>query len=181
VKGEATIRRASARDARALAALAERTFREAFAPLNTPEDMDLHCARSYGESLQAREIADRTMETFVAVANEELVAYGQLRWGHGPPCVRGVRPVEIQRFYVDSQRHGKGLAQAFMAALLERARAAGADVVWLGVWERNPRAIAFYAKAGFTEAGEQVFTLGNDPQRDLVLTRQLDRLAPEAR
>jgi ribosomal protein S18 acetylase RimI-like enzyme len=51
----------------------------------------------------------------------------------------------------------------------------GSDVVWLGVWERNPRAIAFYRKFEFREAGEHVFPVGNDPQRDIVLVRPLAR------
>ncbi len=58
-----------------------------------------------------------------------------------------------------------------MRACLGEAIAAGADVVWLDVWERNPRAIAFYRKLGFAENGDHVFPLGNDPQRDIVMVR----------
>lgn len=173
--GTVTIRAASRQDAAALAAFAERTFRAAFAAQNTPEDMDRHCARSYGETQQAREIADSAMETLVAESAGRLLAYAQLRWGHAPECVAATTPVEIQRFYVDPERHGKGLARELMACVLSRARAGGADAVWLGVWEHNPRAIAFYGKFGFVPAGEHVFALGSDLQRDLVLTRQVDR------
>ena len=58
-----------------------------------------------------------------------------------------------------------------MADAIERAATLGANVVWLGVWEHNPRAIRFYEKHGFTTAGEQPF--GKDPQRDLVMVRPL--------
>jgi len=51
--------------------------------------------------------------------------------------------------------------------------------VWLGVWEHNPRAIAFYRKWGFEAVGEHVFVVGTDPQRDLVMTRSA--LAPADR
>ena len=170
-----TIRRAERRDAFALAELAERTFRDAFAARNTPGDMDLHCRSSYGEELQAREIADRDRTTLVCEHADGLVAYGQLRWGPPPPGVLGTKPAEIQRLYVDSKWHGRGIAQALMAALLDTARAGGADTVWLGVWEHNPRAIAFYRKIGFVEVGAQTFVLGRDPQRDLVLELTLDR------
>jgi ribosomal protein S18 acetylase RimI-like enzyme len=47
----------------------------------------------------------------------------------------------------------------------------GSDAVWLGVWEHNPRAISFYRKFGFVEAGEQTFHPGRDPQRDIVMVR----------
>ena len=47
------------------------------------------------------------------------------------------------------------------------------DLIWLGVWEQNPRAIAFYTKWGFVEVGAQTFRLGSDLQRDLVMAREL--------
>jgi ribosomal protein S18 acetylase RimI-like enzyme len=87
--------------------------------------------------------------------------------------VVGRHPIEIQRIYVDAAWHGKGIAQALMASLIEAASARGADVAWLGVWERNPRAIAFYAKSGFSPLGSHVFVVGTDPQTDLILGRSL--------
>ncbi len=170
----ATIRRAEVRDAPALAELAERTFRDAFGHANRPEDMDLHCQSFYGTQRLVREVADPETTTLVCEYDGVLVGYGQLRWDAPPACVVGARPAEVQRLYVDRQYHGKGTAQALMAALVEAAVAGAGDVLWLGVWEHNPRAIAFYAKAGFREVGEQVFVLGRDPQRDVVLTKTLD-------
>jgi ribosomal protein S18 acetylase RimI-like enzyme len=167
------IRRAAAYDAPELAALAERTFRDAFAHANRPEDMDLQCQSSYSAERQAGEIADPETTTLVCEQDGALVGFGQLRW-HAPDAgVIGARPVEIERFYVDRRYHGTGVAQALMAALQDAAAAGAADVLWLGVWEYNPRAIAFYAKAGFTQVGERVFVLGRDPQRDLVLSKNL--------
>ena len=165
------IRRAVGADAAGLAVLAERTFRAAFEADNTAADMAAHVAGSYGPALQATEIADPGRTTLVAEAAGALVAYAQLRPGDAPSCVAGPSPLELQRFYVDAAWHGRGLAQALMAAVLEAADAAGASTVWLGVWERNPRAIAFYRKAGFAEVGAQGFLVGSDLQRDLVMAR----------
>ena len=169
------IRPAEERDAGPLAELAERTFRETFARLNRAEDIEVHCRKSYGESIQAAEIRDPARATLVCEMDGNLIGYGQLRWGATPTCVIARRPVEIQRLYVDAAWHGKGTANALMAALLDVAAARGADAAWLGVWERNPRAIAFYAKNGFTVVGDHVFLVGNDPQRDLVLSRKIAR------
>ena len=58
-----------------------------------------------------------------------------------------------------------------MEACLASARADGSDLVWLGVWEQNARALAFYAKWGFREIGKKHFTVGSDVQDDLVLAR----------
>lgn len=168
-----TIRPARAEDARALSELAERTFRDAFAAQNTPADMDLHCARAYSPEIQAREIRDPRIDLLVAEQDGGLVAFAQLRQLPSP-CVAARSPIELQRFYVRQEWHGRGLAQELMAASVREAKERDADVLWLGVWERNPRAIAFYRRCGFAEVGEQVFVLGSDPQRDLVMALPLD-------
>lgn len=169
--GEATIRRAVATDAPALAALAERTFVEAFGARNRPEDLALHCAASYGEAIQRGEVLDDALATFVAEGAGGLRGFLQLAWGTPPPGIVGARPVEIRRFYVDAPWHGKGLAQALMATALDFAAAREADPLWLGVWEENPRGIAFYRECGFTVVGSHVFVVGSDPQRDLLMVR----------
>jgi ribosomal protein S18 acetylase RimI-like enzyme len=167
------IRRAEEDDALELSVLAERTFRTAFAESNTAENMQLHCQTAYGYALQLEEIRDSSRETWVAEAGASLVAYVQLRFDATSPMIAGERPVEIQRFYVDASHHGAGLAHRLMAHVVARAEAAASRVVWLGVWERNPRAITFYRKWGFDVVGEQIFTVGKDPQRDLVMRRDL--------
>lgn len=158
-------------DAAALAALAEATFRATFAAANTPADMDTHCRASYSAAIQARELADPAMATWLVEQAGQLIAFAQLRWGPAPACVEGRAAAEVQRLYVDRPWHGTGIAHALMAACLDTLRARGAETVWLGVWEHNPRAIAFYRKAGFLAVGEHVFRLGSDPQRDLIMAR----------
>lgn len=169
------IRKAEEREAAAVAELAERTFRDAFGELNTVEDMDLHCQSSYGELQQGREIADPSVTTLVCERDGELVAYGQLRWRPWPAGVTAAKPAEIQRLYVDSRWHGKGVAQRLMDALIHAAQSGGADAVWLGVWEHNPRALAFYRKLGFLEVGDHSFLLGGDTQRDILMQKSLRR------
>ncbi|MDQ1346857.1 MAG: diamine N-acetyltransferase [Acidobacteriota bacterium] len=164
-----------AADTAALAALAERTFVEAFGAQNRPEDLALHVRRSYGEAIQLEEILDPGFVTFVAEGEGQLQAFAQLALGAAPASLSGARPIEIRRFYVDAPWHGRGLAQRLMAAALDFAAEAGADVVWLGVWEENPRGIAFYAKCGFAPVGHHTFVLGNDPQRDVLMARSVDR------
>ena len=176
------IRRAHRTDARQLAELAERTFRDTFAATNTVGDMDTHCRANYGEAIQAGEISDPGMVTFLCEESGRLIGYAQLRWGDAPDCVRARSPGEIQRLYVARGWHGKGVAHGLMAACVEEMTTRGSDVVWLGVWERNPRAIAFYRKFGFVEVGDHVFPLGSDPQRDIVMARSVaGRRRPEQR
>jgi diamine N-acetyltransferase len=168
------IRPAGVLDAPWLATLAERTFRETYNAHNTPENMERYVAEHFGPALQAAELADPRVVTLVAEVDGHPAGYAQLGRGAPPACVTGADPLEVIRFYVDRPWHGRGLAQTLMAAAAEHARAAGWRTLWLGVWERNPRAIAFYRKCGFVEVGTHTFVLGTDHQRDLVLARPLD-------
>jgi ribosomal protein S18 acetylase RimI-like enzyme len=167
------IRRAEEGDALALSVLAEKTFRDAFADSNTTANMQLHCAANYGHGLQLAEIRDSRRETWLVEADGGLVAYVQLRLDATSPMISGERPVEIQKFYVDASHHGAGLAHQLMAHVLARAKADGSATLWLGVWERNPRALAFYRKWGFDVVGEHTFNLGDDPQRDFMMRRDV--------
>jgi len=133
--------------------------------------MNLHCAAHYSETLQCREILDPAMQTLVCQESGQLIGFAQLRSGPGPECLCAQQPAELQRLYVSKAWHGRGVAQDLIAAATALAGASGADQIWLGVWERNPRAIAFYRKCGFADVGEQTFKLGTDLQRDIVMRR----------
>lgn len=178
------IRLATAHDAAALAQLAETTFRATFTADNTAADMDLYVAQSFSEEKQRAEIADSVRTVMVAETEGEdgragagsrsLIGYYVLLEGSTDPAVTVLpRPVELQRIYVDFAWHGKGVAGALLESVMSVARSKGYQTLWLGVWEENLRAQKFYKKAGFREVGTHVFVLGNDPQTDLVLARDL--------
>jgi ribosomal protein S18 acetylase RimI-like enzyme len=169
----AVIRPARVPDAPWLAELAERTFRETYTAYNTPEDMERYVAEHFAPELQAAELSDPRYLTLVVEMHGRPAAYAQLGHRPAPEGVTGPEPMEIIRFYVDRPWHGRGIAQELMRAAAEHAQAAGARTLWLCVWERNPRAIAFYRKCGFTEVGTHTFVLGSDHQRDLVLERPI--------
>jgi diamine N-acetyltransferase len=168
------IRRAAAADAAGLAVFAERTFRDAFEADNDPADMDLYCLQAFSEVLQAAEIADPAIDTWIMHdARDGLVAYAQLRDGVVPSAVTGPRPIELSRFYVDRAHHATGVAGALMSAVLNAARARKAQTLWLGVWERNVRAQAFYRKHHFVDVGAHTFLVGGDRQTDRLMSRPL--------
>ena len=157
-------------DAPLLAELAARTFFEAFAADNNPADMRQHLQSSYTPALQLAEIRDAAIDTLlVRMDGAAPLAYAQLRTGHVSDGVPSEGSIELWRFYVDARWHGAGIAHKLMAAAKARARRRGATRLWLGVWQRNARAQAFYGKHGFRKVGSHIFVVGTDPQTDDIL------------
>jgi ribosomal protein S18 acetylase RimI-like enzyme len=169
------VRPATAADAARLSRLGAATFRETFEGENTPDDMARYLAESFTSEKQAAEIADPASTVLLAeresASGVDLVGYVHLVAGPVPAAVQGPSPLELKRLYVGREWHGQGVAQALMDAALNSARMRRAQTLWLGVWERNPRAVAFYAKYGFSRVGEHTFKLGSDSQTDWLLAR----------
>lgn len=168
-----SIRRAVNSDARLLAELGARTFSETFAADNQPENMESYLAASFSQEKQAAELADNQMIFLIAEVDGVATGYAQLRAGDAPLCVSGSRPIELARIYVDKEWLGRGVGEALLRACIEEARTKGHQTMWLGVWERNKRAQAFYRKWNFQSVGEQVFQLGSDFQNDFIMERKL--------
>ena len=160
-------------DAPSLAALAERTFRDAFGTHNTPENMNLHCAKAFGPEIQQREIGDRALVTTIAESDGQMVGYSQLRLLRAHANIEAERPAELNRIYVVAEWQGRGVAGDLMQNAIDTAARAGCDCLWLGVWEHNPKAMAFYRKFGLEIVGTHAFMLGEERQRDLVMAVKL--------
>jgi diamine N-acetyltransferase len=175
------IRRACVGDVPALAAFGARSFEETFGETNAPEDMAAYLAATYGERQQHAEVTDPDIVTLLVEADTALAGFAQVRrGGQAPACVTGASTVELWRFYVDRRWHGRGLAQQLMAQVRRAARELGGRRLWLSVWERNPRAIAFYTKCGFIDAGAKSFYVGSDCQTDRVLIAPVAETSFEA-
>ena len=170
----AMIRRGVVTDAAGLAAFAARTFAEAFGDDTGEDDLQAHLAATYRDDLQACELADPTVITLLALQDTRIVAFAQVRRSSmAPACVTVPDAVELQRFYADRPVHGTGLTLRLMRRALEAARELGGRYAWLGVWERNARAMAFYRKAGFDEIGFTHYVVGSDRQIDRVFLAAL--------
>ena len=156
-----------------LADLARSTFYDTFAATNDANDMALHLQRAYGVPQQTAELQDPGIVSLLYEFDGHAIAYAQLRGDHVPDCVTGPAPIELWRFYVAQGFHGQGVAQKLMERVKNEARQSGARTLWLGVWEHNARARAFYTKCGFADAGKHIFLFGTDPQTDLVMTLPL--------
>jgi len=169
-----TLRRATPSDAPALSTLAARLFEQTYEAANRPDDMRDYLAAAFSADAQRNELAHAERVVWIAEdATAAPIGYAALRRGSAASGVGGARPAEIERIYADRAWHGRGVGDTLMRACVEQARAWSCDVIWLGVWERNPRAIAFYGKNGFRVVGQQAFRLGRDVQNDIVMARGL--------
>jgi len=169
-----TIRPATLEDAALLADIGARLFDQTFLAQNTPEDMESYLASTYSPEIQRAEIADPDRATVFAFDHAgTAIGFATKRRGTRSSGVVAERPVEVQRIYVDRNSHGSGIGAALMNSCVEQARAWNGDVLWLGVWQENPRAIAFYKRQGFEVVGVQTFMVGSDLQHDFVMARPL--------
>ncbi|HEV7890106.1 MAG TPA: GNAT family N-acetyltransferase [Pyrinomonadaceae bacterium] len=167
------IRRASTEDAKLLAELGARTFAETFSEDNPPEDMAAYMAASFTLERLTAELTDPLSIFFIAEVDGSAAGYAKIHPGETAEGVEGQRPVELVRLYVAQAWLGRGVGPALMQRCIDEAREMGFQTVWLGVWERNHRAQAFYRKWNFYEVGEHIFQLGSDPQRDIVMQRAI--------
>lgn len=162
-------------DAALLTELGAATFAETFESANTPEDFAAYMAAAFGEEIQRAELEDPDTTVFFAERGGEVVGYVMLREGRTPSCVAADDALQIARLYARERVLGSGVGAALMQCALAEAAGRGKDAVWLGVWDRNERAIRFYESWGFHRAGTQPFVLGSDLQTDLVMVRRIAR------
>jgi diamine N-acetyltransferase len=169
------IRQAISDDAKPLTDLAYTTFWDAFAahPKNAPDDLNHYMRQAFNVEQIAAELADEKNIFLLAEIEGELAGYSKLILDNIESGITATRPVELSRLYSQQKFLGKGVGQTLMEACFERAMNDGRDVMWLGVWEFNPRAQRFYEKNGFRVVGKHTFQLGNDPQTDLLMQKDL--------
>ena len=170
-----TIRGATVEDAKLLTDLAYTTFWDAFAhhPKNAPDDLNHYMRQAFNQEQITTELADGKNIFLIAEIDGEAAGYSKMTMDNIEPGITAERPVELGRLYAHQKHLGQGVGQTLMDACFDRAKSDGRDVMWLGVWEYNPRAQRFYEKNGFRVVGSHVFQLGKDAQTDLLMQREL--------
>ena len=172
MNSELIIRKAQAGDAAALEKISVDTFIETFAAQNTKEDMDMFLKECFNSEAIKREIADKDTEYHMALLDNKLAGYVKFR-RDSHEDLKNSKCIEISRIYVYEAFQSKKIGAALMKFVIDQAKAAGMEIIWLGVWEFNPKAIQFYEKWGFKVFGKHVFRLGTDDQNDLLMCKHL--------
>ncbi len=169
-----TIREIIPADVDMLRHLSIDTFCETYAIYNTDEDMELHVDGHFNRQQLLNEIMDESCYFFVAELGNIPAGYIKLRTSEKPAELEGCKHIELERIYALKQYQGTGLGKLLIDKCVNFAVENNYEVLWLGVWKRNEKALHFYTKSGFTFFGEQVFTLGADVQVDWLMKKMLN-------
>lgn len=149
------------------------TFSETFSDTNTEEDMLQYLESSFSTTKLTKEINNALSQFYFAMIGGEAVGYLKLNTGDAQTERNDIEALEIERIYVLKSYHGKKVGQKLYEKAIEAAHEISSRYIWLGVWEKNQRAIGFYAKNGFVPFDKHIFRLGNDEQIDIMMKKAL--------
>lgn len=166
------LRKAEISDAAVLSALATKTFTDTYADFNTAENMRDYIAKYFSVSSIEQEIKDPDITILLAFIDH--VPAGYIKLVDAPyPQNTALAAIEISRYYVDAHFQGHGVGRALMEGAYHHARTSEKTHIWLGVWQKNQKAIEIYKHQGFIVDGVTVFVLGDDPQEDYLMLKVL--------
>lgn len=169
------INTASTEDFETIQSLGRQTFSETFAESNSEEAMKTYLEESFNTEKVKSELNNPDSHFFIAWEEDNPVGYLKLNYAAAQTELKDDdTSLEIERIYVKKSHHGQKVGQLLYDQALESAQSFGKNYLWLGVWEKNLRALNFYRKNGFEEFGIHTFRLGNDDQTDLMMKKILD-------
>jgi len=176
-----TIRLANEADLDSLSKISSITFRDSYAHLNTTEDVDSYVNSAFNKEKLRYEMNHAGSQFWLASQEGETVGYLKVNFGDAQSDLNDNAALEVERIYVLEQFQGNKIGFALMKKAYEIAVDADLNYIWLGVWEKNEKAIRFYNRVGFKNMGEHTFMLGTDPQKDVLMRLDLEGSAIENR
>lgn len=166
------ITRVQESDLNELQQIARQTFAESFAEFNTQADMEHYLNHNLSLASITNEWRDRGSAFYFARAGGQTVGYLKINHHNCELCLATAGSgLEIERLYILKEFHGKNFGSQLIRFSETIAANHNHKYLWLGVWENNFGARAFYQKLNFTLIGEKNFQLGNDMQRDQLLIK----------
>lgn len=170
---EIVIRKTTNADLVELQTIGKQTFFETFADQNTDGDMQKYLDNNLSLNKLKDELSDENSAFYFASTDNKVIGYLKINFGLAQTEIKDKSAIEIERIYVLKEFHGKKVGQILYNKAIEIAKQTKAAYVWLGVWEKNHRAINFYKKNGFLEFDKHIFKLGDDEQTDIMMRLEL--------
>lgn len=160
-------------DSRTLQEISYETFNDTFKHENSPENMNAYLERAYNLTQLEKELSNLSSQFFFVYFNTELAGYLKVNTNDAQSEEMGEDALEIERIYIKRNFQKHGLGKVLLNKALEMALESNKKKVWLGVWEKNENAIAFYKKMGFVQTGAHSFYMGDEEQTDFIMTKTL--------
>lgn len=157
-----------------LLALAESTFRAGFERLNEPEHFEAYMKKAFTLDKFKQELSTKGSVFYFAETENKVVGYIKLNCGEAQSDIKTEPGIELERIYVVPEVQGRGIGEYLLHEAIGMAESDRFPYLWLGVWEKNERAIKFYKRHGFEHFSSHTFMLGNDPQTDLLMKLDLN-------
>ncbi len=157
-----------------LVEVSKSTFRSAFEEQNNPDDFKTYLDQAFSKKRLCEEMANPNMHFYFVYLNGELAAYFKLNLNDAQTDVKREDSMELERIYVLDQFQGRQLGKHILNWVKSRASEYKKEFIWLGVWEKNERAIAFYERNGFSKFGTHPYYIGNDKQTDWLMRLDID-------
>lgn len=167
------VKKATTYDLSTVQRIGRETFIETFADSNTEEDMNKYLESSFSDSRLTDELNNPESLFYIAWEDDKPVGYLKLNTGIAQTELQDQKALEIERIYVKSSHLGKKVGQLLYEKALDVALQQHNSYLWLGVWEKNPRAIRFYEKNGFIAFDKHIFKMGDDEQVDIMMKKEL--------
>lgn len=164
-----TFRLCEKSDLQELVSISRSTYYHSFIANNTAENMKEYLDSAFSKSTLTAELENEESAFYFAYLMGIVVGYFKINWGNAQRDIQDKNAVEIERIYVLKEFQRKKLGQQMLEKSIELAKTSGAKYIWLGVWEKNIKAIRFYERNGFERFGEHDFMLGREKQTDLLM------------
>eukprot|EP01054_Gregarina_sp_Poly1_P006501 Gregarina_sp_Poly_1__6500@NODE_3483_length_1063_cov_27_349398_g2209_i0_p1_GENE_NODE_3483_length_1063_cov_27_349398_g2209_i0NODE_3483_length_1063_cov_27_349398_g2209_i0_p1_ORF_typecomplete_len172_score30_01Acetyltransf_1/PF00583_25/8_9e18Acetyltransf_10/PF13673_7/8_6e17Acetyltransf_7/PF13508_7/4_9e11GNAT_acetyltran/PF12746_7/1e10Acetyltransf_4/PF13420_7/1_4e10FR47/PF08445_10/6_9e03FR47/PF08445_10/4_1e10Acetyltransf_3/PF13302_7/1e08Acetyltransf_9/PF13527_7/2e05Acetyltransf_CG/PF14542_6/0_001Acetyl len=168
-----TIEKVTEKDLKILQETCIETFTDTFGKHNTEENLQAYLQRAYCEDQLKRELSREGSSFFFILVDNEVGGFLKVNVGEAQSESMGEDGLEIERIYILPKFKRQGLGMKLVNYAIESAKLANKKLIWLGVWESNVAAQALYARVGFQQVGKHTFYLGDDPQTDYIMAKQL--------
>ncbi|MGE7907189.1 GNAT family N-acetyltransferase [Peribacillus sp. NPDC094092] len=167
------IKKCTLEDSRELQAISYETFNETFKDQNSPENMNAYLERAFNLKQLEKELSDISSQFFFVYFNDQIAGYLKVNTNDAQTEEMGDESLEVERIYIRNKFQKHGLGKYLLNKAMEMAVERNKKKIWLGVWEKNENAIAFYKKIGFVQTGAHSFYMGDEEQMDFIMTKTL--------
>ena len=140
------IKKIDINDVDKLQEIGKQTFTETFSSTNSEANMKEYLENKFSIKVLKTELTDKNSEFYFAQLENKIIGYLKINIGYSQTEIKNENALEIERIYVLREFHGKKVGQILYEKAIRRAKQKKVDYVWLGVWEKNLRAIHFYKK-----------------------------------